>query len=247
MEPPGRKEEGHENIKCVRSDSMYRNTIFRWCPTDFFGYTVHRHLPGSEHNFELNTVLCPPPPTSSRSPRPPFAQVQLTSDLFKDICGRDPEPKDIYLAVTVGGRGGGDDADGIKNALQGIGVPVVLCSSHRLTLAISRSLVGTSRSSESCDFEIDVGRSSGESGGVASSGSGSGAGSGSTAGEKETTPVKSCNSNGVNMRSVVDRAMAVVEFLVSWPWSTADGDIVLEERIDELAVLLELARRTDSR
>lgn len=60
---------------------------------------------------------------------------QLTADLFVGVCGKS-EPRDVYLAATVGGDGVGSS----RRALQNTGVPVLVCSSYRLQSAVARSL-----------------------------------------------------------------------------------------------------------
>ncbi|CAN0408622.1 unnamed protein product, partial [Ectocarpus fasciculatus] len=66
---------------------------------------------------------------------------ELTADLFMSICHKS-EPKDVYLAATVGGwsSGGGGGGGGFGRALQDMGVPVLVCSSYRLHSAVSCSL-----------------------------------------------------------------------------------------------------------
>ncbi|CAM9885101.1 unnamed protein product, partial [Laminaria digitata] len=69
---------------------------------------------------------------------------QATSDLFVDICGM-VEPKDVYVAATVAGaEGGGDSGDAIREALQGMGLSVTMCSDYRLHLTVARSLGASS-------------------------------------------------------------------------------------------------------
>lgn len=64
---------------------------------------------------------------------------QLTADLFTRICHKS-EPKDIYLAATVGGCSGGGGGSSFGRAFQDMGVPVLVCSSYRLHSAVSCSL-----------------------------------------------------------------------------------------------------------
>ncbi|CAM9848077.1 unnamed protein product [Ectocarpus sp. 6 AP-2014] len=67
---------------------------------------------------------------------------ELTADLFTSICHKS-EPKDIYLAATVGGcsgGGGGGGGSSFGRAFQDMGVPVLVCSSYRLHSAVSCSL-----------------------------------------------------------------------------------------------------------
>ncbi|CAM9428259.1 unnamed protein product [Ectocarpus sp. 4 AP-2014] len=63
---------------------------------------------------------------------------ELTADLFTSICHKS-EPKDIYLAATVGGCSGGGGSS-FGRPFQDMGVPVLVCSSYRLHSAVSCSL-----------------------------------------------------------------------------------------------------------
>ncbi|CAM9705417.1 unnamed protein product [Ectocarpus sp. 13 AM-2016] len=63
---------------------------------------------------------------------------ELTADLFTSICHKS-EPKDMYLAATVGGCSG-DGGSSFGRAFQDMGVPVLVCSSYRLHSAVSCSL-----------------------------------------------------------------------------------------------------------
>ncbi len=85
----------------------------------------------------------PPRPAQPVHPSPPPSPLQLTADLFVGVCGRS-EPRDVYLAATVGGwaggAAGGDCVGSSSRALQNAGVPVLVCSSYRLQSAVARSL-----------------------------------------------------------------------------------------------------------
>lgn len=63
---------------------------------------------------------------------------QLTTDLFPSICGKS-EPKDIYLAATLGGSSGDSS---FRRPLEDMGIPVLVCSSYRLHSAVACSLGG---------------------------------------------------------------------------------------------------------
>lgn len=59
---------------------------------------------------------------------------QVTVDAFEGILGAENcEPRDIYIAATV------DQGRNLINAFDNMGVPVLICSGHRLNSAVSWS------------------------------------------------------------------------------------------------------------
>lgn len=150
--------------------------------------------------------------------------MQLTAGLFAGICGQS-EPRDVYLAATLGGCSGGDGGGSFRRTLEDMGIPVLVCSSHRLHSAVARSLGG-------CGGAVD------------SNGAGNICG-GSSNGEK-------C-ANG-KMRDVVRRAVSMVEIFQHWGppegGSSAGPTAALETvraEVEELAVALTRTRRANAR
>ena len=65
---------------------------------------------------------------------------QVTTDAFARIVGAENcEPSNIYVAATV------DQGGNMSNAFGNMGVPVLICSGHRLNSAVSRA-TGITRS-----------------------------------------------------------------------------------------------------
>ena len=59
---------------------------------------------------------------------------QVTTDAFASIAGAENcEPSNIYVAATV------DQGGNMINAFGNMGVPVLICSGHRLNSAVSRA------------------------------------------------------------------------------------------------------------
>ena len=72
-----------------------------------------------------------------------FLNLQLTREYFSDFMGEFVEPKDVFLAFTVGEGGN------IVNACEALGVEVMKCNCHRVNSAVLWSL-GISGSAARC-------------------------------------------------------------------------------------------------
>ncbi|CAM9768796.1 unnamed protein product, partial [Hapterophycus canaliculatus] len=159
---------------------------------------------------------------------------ELTSDLFASMCGQS-EPKDVYLAATLGccSGGGGDGGGSFRRALEDMGIPVLMCSSHRLHSAVAWSL-----------------------GGSGSFGSGGGSGDADSNGADNSAS----SSNGLKcanakMRDVVRRAVSMVEIFQHWrprdgASSAGPAAAALEtvrSEVEELAVALTRTRGANAR
>ena len=59
-----------------------------------------------------------------------FLNSQLTQEFFAGFMGESAEPKDVFLAFTVG-QGGN-----VVNACAALGVEVIKCNCHRVNSAV---------------------------------------------------------------------------------------------------------------
>ena len=72
-----------------------------------------------------------------------FLKSQLTQEFFASFMGESVEPKDVFLAFTVG-QGGN-----VVNACAALGVEVIKCNCHRVNSAVLWSL-GIAGSATTC-------------------------------------------------------------------------------------------------
>lgn len=144
-----------------------------------------------------------------------------------NICG-DAEPKDVYLAATLGGGAGTvENDDGIRKAFLDMEIPVTAALGSRLDAAIAHSLGTGGRGSGSGRDGPRAERLEEEGGG--------GGGAGACGNPK--------------MRSVVQRARSAVDvFAYSWPAGVDDGALAAaREEVKGLGVALVRLRRSGAR